>query len=203
MKTIDDIMVQPVVNAASTMESIQDGREAPHPFSRQERLLRLLWKASQTVFVRCAPYPSSAVHRMLLRVFGARIGNGTVLSRTVSVEFPWLLEIDELCVVGPRVRLYNLGSISIGKHTVISQGAHLCAGTHDYEDVRMPLLRTPISVGKGVWLCAECFVGPSVHIGDHAVVGARSVITKDVPVGAVVAGSPARQVKQRTFHRTK
>lgn len=186
----------------ASSEAIQDGRSAPHPFSPRERLGRAVWKLCQSIFVRSLPVAMSSRQVAILRLFGAQIGTGTQIHGSVSVEFPWLLEIGDLCVIGPRARIYNLGRIRIGRHSVLSQGAHLCAGTHDYQDPLMTLRRDEISIGSGCWLCAETFVGPGLTIGNHAVVGARAVVTKNVPERAVVAGNPARIVKWRSFHQT-
>src|SRR5204863_7653015 len=87
--------------------------------------------------------------------------------------------------------------VSIADHSVISQDAYLCAGTHDYTQPTLPLLRPPITIGHGVWIAAGAFIGPDVTIGDNSVVGARAVVMKDVPPGVVVAGNPARVIKQR------
>lgn len=55
----------------------------------------------------------------------------------------------------------------------------------------------PVHVGDDVWIGASTFILPGITISDHAIVGAGSVVTKDVPVGAIVAGNPARVVKYR------
>jgi putative colanic acid biosynthesis acetyltransferase WcaF len=74
---------------------------------------------------------------------------------------------------------------------------HLCAGTHDYRFAHLPLIKSPISIGKGVWLCADAFIGPGVSIGEYAIVGARGVVMKDVAAWHIVAGNPAVFIKQR------
>lgn len=63
----------------------------------------------------------------------------------------------------------------------------------------MPLLRLPISIGDGVWICSEAYVGPNVRIGDGAVIGARAVVTRDMPADTVCAGNPCRPVKPRVM----
>ena len=99
--------------------------------------------------------------------------------------------------VGSRVTVYNLGRVTVGAHTVVSQDAYLCAGTHDYTDPTLPLMRPTITIGDGVWVAAGAFVGPGVTVGHNSVVGARAVVVRDVPEGVVVAGNPARVVRPR------
>jgi putative colanic acid biosynthesis acetyltransferase WcaF len=87
--------------------------------------------------------------------------------------------------------------ISLGVHSIVSQGAHLCAATHDHRDPAFPLVVGPISVGAKSWIAAEAFIGPGVNISERAVVGARAVVMKDVESGMVVVGNPMRTVGMR------
>jgi putative colanic acid biosynthesis acetyltransferase WcaF len=61
---------------------------------------------------------------------------------------------------------------------VVSQGTYLCTGTHDYESPNFQLYAKPISIGDSAWLCAESFINPGITIGEGAVIGARSVVTR-------------------------
>jgi putative colanic acid biosynthesis acetyltransferase WcaF len=61
----------------------------------------------------------------------------------------------------------------------------------------MPLVARPIAIGDNSWLAAEVFVGPGVTIGALCVVGARSVVVRDLPPGTVCAGNPCRVLKPR------
>lgn len=110
---------------------------------------------------------------------------------------PWQLTLGERCLVDDDVTLYNLGEITIGDDTVISQHAHLCAGTHDYTDPAFPLQRESIHIGRRVWIAADAYLGPGIEIGDGAVVGARAVVTHNVDPWTVVAGNPAHAIKDR------
>lgn len=176
---------------------LQDGRGEPNPYSARERLLRVAWAWAYCIVYRLVPRQANAWHRSLLRLFGARVGRGVTIYPSARVYFPWMLELGDFTVVGDNVNIYNLGRVRVGKHTVISQNVHICAGTHNYADIRMPLLRLPIDIGEGCWLCADAFLGPGCSVGDGAVVGARSVVTGVLPPHMVCAGNPCRPLKHR------
>lgn len=100
-------------------------------------------------------------------------------------------------MVGPRVEIYNLGPVRLEFGANVSQNCHLCAGTHDFTQWAMPLVTAPITIGANAWLAADVFVGPGVTVGELAVVGARSVVVKDLPARTICAGSPCRPLKPR------
>jgi putative colanic acid biosynthesis acetyltransferase WcaF len=170
------------------------------PYSARDYLRRALWRVVYILLVRPAPPRTGAWYRFWLRVFGARAGR-SCFTPTATIKHPWWFSIGDHSTLGDRVTVYNLGPVSIGSQTVLSQDVYVCAGTHDYTSPLMPLLRPPIRIGDNVWICAGAFIGPGVTIGDGAVVGARSVVFKDVPPWTVVAGNPARVIKQRLLRK--
>ncbi|GAA0306409.1 colanic acid biosynthesis acetyltransferase WcaF [Sphingomonas oligophenolica] len=161
-----------------------------------ERRARLAWAAGRLVF-SAIPRPFFGLRSAWLRLFGAKIGKHCQIYPTVRIFLPSQLEIGAWSAIGDRVSLYNLGAIRIGERVTVSQGAHLCAGTHDFRGPNMALVRARITVGDEAWLCADSFVGPEVTIGARAVLGARAVAVRDVAAGAIMAGNPARQVGER------
>jgi putative colanic acid biosynthesis acetyltransferase WcaF len=116
----------------------------------------------------------------------------------VRIAIPWNLSVGDYAAIGDRVVIYNLGTISIGPRATISQGAHLCGGTHDYRQSSFPLIKSPIQIGEGAWICADAFIGPNVTIGSYAIVGARAVTMRNVDAWAIVAGNPAKRIGERT-----
>ena len=133
----------------------------------------------------------------MLRLFGAEVGSHVNLYPSALIYYPWNLRIAAWSSIGEWALIYNLGMVTIGQRSTISQRAHLCAGTHDYRDPAMRLLKPPIQVADDAWICADAFVGPGVSIGEGAIVGARAVVTKNVLPWTVVVGNPARFVKDR------
>jgi putative colanic acid biosynthesis acetyltransferase WcaF len=103
----------------------------------------------------------------------------------------------EFSVIGHSVEIYNLAPVRIGSNSVVSQRAYLCTATHDHTKRDFPLCSRPITIGASAWVAAAAFVGPGINVGEGAVVGACSVVTKDVPPWTVCAGNPCRVVKAR------
>ena len=175
--------------------NIEANRSA-RKWSRRELVGRLLWEASYGLFA-ISPRQFWVWRRMLLRLFGARVGRRVQIHPTVRIAVPWNLDIGDFAAVGDRAVLYSLGKIEIGAKATISQQAHLCAGTHDYRKNDLPLVKAPIVIGEGAWVCADAFVGPGVEIGAFAILGAAGVATRDVPEWTIWGGNPARLIKRR------
>jgi putative colanic acid biosynthesis acetyltransferase WcaF len=168
---------------------------AARKWSRREQVGRVLWAFARPLFT-FSPRPFWVWRRILLRLFGAKVGKNANVFPSVRITIPWNLTLSEECAVGDRAILYALGPISIGPRATVSQGAHLCAGTHDLSYADRPLVKTPITISADAWVAADAFIGPSVTIGAGAVVGARAVVMKDVEPSWIVAGNPARKIRR-------
>jgi putative colanic acid biosynthesis acetyltransferase WcaF len=177
------------------MVDIRQNRNA-QKWTPREKFGRLLWSLTQPLF-RLSPRPFWAWRRFLLRLFGAKIGADVHVYPTVRLAVPWNLTVGDEAAIGDHAIIYALGPIVIGAKTTISQFAHLCAGTHDWRHPSMTLLKPPITIGAEVWICADAFIGPNVEIGDRAIIGARSVVMKNVATGSIGNGNPYRVTKQR------
>lgn len=160
-------------------------------WSRREQLGRIAWAVAHPLFA-LSPRTMWGWRRWLLRRFGARVGSEVHVHPSVRITIPWNLTLAAQCAVGDRAILYALGPITIGERTTVSQGAHLCAGTHDLGRPDRLLVKPPITIGDDVWIAADVFVGPGVKVGAGSVAGARAVVMKDVEAGWIVVGNPAR-----------
>lgn len=111
------------------------------------------------------------------------------------------LVIDDGCVIGNFNHIYATKSIIIHKHVLTADKVYISDNLHGYEDINTPILRQPIiqnrevEIGEGSWLGENvCVLG--AHIGKQCVIGANSVVTRDVPDYCVVVGAPARIIKR-------
>lgn len=172
------------------------GNRSASKYSRKEIFMRVLWGFGKIIF-RLTPRPCFRFRAWLLRMYGARLGRNFRTYASTHIYYPWNLNVGDDTSLGEWALVYNLGLISIGSRTTVSQRVHLCAGTHDYRDAAMPLLKPPISVGDEVWICADAFVGPNVRIADRAIIGGASAVFSDVAESAIVGGNPAQILKMR------
>ncbi len=173
------------------------GQNCTTPYPKAEVVRRWLWLLVQSTFFRWSPRPCHTFRASLLRCFGADIVGPVVIFPTVKIIFPAKLSLAARSMIGPHVILYNLAKIRLEYGANISQHCHLCAGTHDYSQWAMPLVTSPITIGRNAWLGADVFVGPGVTVGELCVVGARSVVVKNLPPRKICAGSPCRPIKDR------
>jgi acetyltransferase-like isoleucine patch superfamily enzyme len=102
-----------------------------------------------------------------------------------------------------RIGLHNtiIGPVTIGSHVNLAQGITVTALNHNFEDTNRRIdeqgvSTTPVIIGDDVWIGANAVILPGVHIGNHCVVAAGAVVTKDVPAHSLVAGVPAKIIKQ-------
>jgi len=166
-------------------------------FSLGNRLKRLVWNICWLLFYRTSPRPLHSWRAMLLRLFGAKLGPNCHFLPSTKVWAPWNLICEDLVLVGDGAEIYNQGPITLGSHVIVSQGAYLCASTHDFNDPAFPLIAYAMHIGPYAWICAKAVVGPKVDVGEGAVLGLASVATRDLDAWGVYAGVPAVKVKER------
>jgi putative colanic acid biosynthesis acetyltransferase WcaF len=163
------------------------------------RLARLVWGVVYAILFRPSPVACHAWRRVILRLFGARVGAGAHPYPGCRVWAPWNLRMGDHSCLANGVDCYSVATVTLGAHATVSQDSHICTATHDYEDASFALVARPVSIEPYAWVAGGAFVGPGVTVGQGAVVGARTVVVKDVEPWAVVAGNPAAKIKSRRY----
>ncbi|MEQ8434173.1 MAG: acyltransferase [Oceanicaulis sp.] len=112
-------------------------------------------------------------------------------------EAPGEIEIGDCCFFAGGIRILAAKSIRIGHGALMAKSVTITDsdwhGLYNRIDPAPPA--EPVVIGNNVWIGDGAFISKGVRIGDNAVIGARSVVTKDIPANTVAAGSPARPVK--------
>jgi len=161
------------------------------------KIKEVLWYLFKVFFFLSAmPYPSSFKVK-ILRLFGAKIGIGTIIKPRVNIHFPWKLVVGDHVWIGEEVFILNFELLTIGNHVCVSQRAFLCGGNHDYKIESMPYRNGPILLEDGCWVGANCFIAANVTIGIDTVVTAGSVVSKSLSSNGIYSGLPAQFIKER------
>jgi putative colanic acid biosynthesis acetyltransferase WcaF len=166
-------------------------------FALRHRALRFAWGVTWGLLAAWTPAPLHRWRALLLRLFGAQLAGNVRVHGSARIWYPPHLAMEENTLIGQRAIVHNIAPIRICRGAIVSQGAHLCTGTHDIDDPSFQLVASPILIGANAWVAAEAFVGPGVVLGEGAVLGARSVAVRDIAAWEVHAGNPARLIRMR------
>ena len=160
---------------------------------------RVLWYFTNALVFLNPLFPFRSVKPVLLRLFGAEVGRGVVVHPGVNIKFPWKLSIGDHVWIGQRAWLDNIDRLTIHSNVVISQGAMIIQGSHDYKKVDYPTLHRPVVLEEGSWVGAGAIVTLGVTLRSHSVLAAGSVATKDLESWTIYQGNPAQPVRERVI----
>lgn len=135
----------------------------------------------------------------MLKIFGAKLSGTPFIHSTARIQIPWNLTMKHRACLGEYANAYSLGKIEVLEGATIAQEAYLCTGSHDFNDPSLQLITKPITIGKNTFIGARAMILPGVSIGNQAIVGAMSVLSKDVPDHQIVAGNPAKKIGERAI----
>lgn len=138
---------------------------------------------------------------MLLEQLLGAVGEDTELRAPLYVDYGSNLRIGARCFANYGLVALDVADITIGDDVQIGPNVQLLTPTHPLEPGQRRQgweSADPITIGANVWLGGAVVVCPGVTIGDDTVVGAGSVVTRDLPAGVLAVGSPARVVRPLT-----
>ena len=128
---------------------------------------------------------------------------GTQVDKSFRCFPPFYTDCGKNIKIGKNVfinaccRFQDQGGIEIGDGSLIGHNTTIATLNHDFNpDKRANLHPSPVKIGKNVWIGSDSTILPGVEIGDGAVIGAGSIVTKNVPANSIAVGSPARVIKQ-------
>ncbi len=167
------------------------------PWTRRELAGLALWRLAWPLLASWTPKFLNPWRLLVLRGFGAKLEGVPFVHPRARVAVPWQLTMRHRACLGEGAHAYSLGAIEIGEGATVAQECYLCAGTHDFADPNLPLVTKSIRIGAHAFVGARVLVLPGVSIGEGAVIGAASVVTKDFPARMMGAGNPCRVLRPR------
>jgi len=142
---------------------------------------------------------------------GIELGKRTVLQRGawlyccgVDVDKAASLKVGKGCVFGYNNHITSVQNVVIGDYVLTANNVYISDNVHEYEDIECPIMhqqvkfKASVSIGSGSWIGENvCVIG--ARVGKNCVIGANSVVTRDIPDYSVAVGSPAVVIKQYSF----
>lgn len=139
------------------------------------------------------------VRELLARLTGKPVDESVTLFPPFNADFGRNITLGKRIFINAGCKFQDQGGVAIGDDTLIGHNVVIATLNHDLAPGRRADMHpAPVAIGRNVWIGSNATILPGVSIGDDAVVAAASVVTRDVPAGAVVVGSPARVVRTVT-----
>lgn len=146
-----------------------------------------------------ATRPSAPERKELMRRLFAEVGEGVYLEPPVRANWGIGTHFGDHAYANFNLTLVDDGEIFIGAHTMIGPNVTLTTTGHPIRPdlrERAAQFSEPIRIGRNVWIGANVTVLPGVTIGDNTVIGACSLVTRDIPADSVAVGAPARVIRE-------
>lgn len=157
--------------------------------------LALANRQAQLIFKFNHTMPGTPEYDGLMRRIFPTMGEGSrVIAPLSGVRFH-MVNIGRNVVVMPGCLMMSAGGITIEDGAMIAANVQIISNNHDLYE-RQVITCKPVHIGKNAWIGAGTTILPGVTVGDNAVVGAASVVTKDVAADTIVAGNPARFIRR-------
>ncbi len=137
--------------------------------------------------------------RDLLAQLVGRLGEGAYVKPPLFVDYGENISLGDRVFVNYNLMALDVAAITIGDDCLLGPNVQLLTPTHPIAiEPRRDKLEAalPITLGRNVWLGGGVIVCPGVTIGDNSVIGAGSVVTKDIPANVVAVGNPARVIRE-------
>lgn len=163
-------------------------------------IVQVLWHFIGSPLLSSWIFPFSSFKVAVLKLFGAQIGTSVRIKPGVKVKFPWRLAIGNHSWIGEGVWIDNLANVTIGEHSVVSQGAYLCTGNHNWNKPSFDLITEPITVHDHCWIAAKAILLPGAICETGSVLTAGSISGGRLESLKIYQGNPAKAIRDRTSH---
>lgn len=157
--------------------------------------LELARTQSQLLFRFNHTMPATDEYERLMKELFPDMGEGSRISTPLTGVRFHQVRIGKDVIVMPGCLMMSAGGITIDDGAMIAANVQLISNNHDLYE-RQIITCKPVHIGKNAWIGAGATILPGVTVGDNAVVGAASVVTRDVAPDTIVVGNPARFIKR-------
>ena len=141
--------------------------------------------------------PGTFWRKLILRIFGAKIGKGGKIKTNIRISEPLNLDIGDHCWVGEKVWIDNLALVRIGNRVCLSQEVYICTGNHNYKKELFDLILKSIIIEDDCWLAAKSIVSPGSILREGSIASLGAVVSGTLKRNGIYKGNPASLFKFR------
>lgn len=181
------------ITKKTTLNEYDKGEYIP----KASPIIRILWYFLSAIIFKGTMFPFNSFKKVVLKLFGCKLGRRVIIKPCVNIKYPWLLSIGDDSWIGENVWIDNLVPVKIGANVCISQGAMLLTGNHNYKKSTFDLITGEITLEDGVWIGAKSIVCPGVNCLSHSILTVGSVATKELEAYSIYQGNPAKKIRER------
>ena len=167
---------------------IDVSKQTPEELALANEHARLIFKFNHTM-------PGTPEYAELMHQIFPSMGEGSRVQTPLTAIRPHMVKIGRNVVIMPGCLMMSAGEIAIDDGALIAANVQLISNNHDLYE-RQVITCKPVHIGRNAWIGAGATILPGVTVGDNAVVGAASVVTRDVEADTIVVGNPARFIKR-------
>ncbi len=153
------------------------------------RCRSLCFKANQT-----DPANVEAIREIENELFNGKLPESSFFTTPFQVDYACQMTVGENVFTNHDLHIMAGGGITLEDGVMIGPGSSLLTINHDFNDIRI-LVGKPIVVRKNAWIGGKAIIMPGVEIGEGAIIGSGSVVTKDMPAHSIAVGNPARVIR--------
>lgn len=155
----------------------------------------IIWKVIRNTLFKFSPFIKWRI--WLLNLFGADVNKTCFIHSSVNIYMPWNLKMGERSSIDFDTLIYNLDNVIIGNFVSIAYMVNINTGSHDFSDPVLSLVTKQINIKDGAFIGTDVYISPGVEIGVMTVIGARSMVTKNMPDNYICFGHPCRPYQIR------
>ena len=141
--------------------------------------------------------PGTYWRKIILRIFGAKIGKGGNIKPYIRVSEPWNLSIGDYCWLGENIWIDSLAFVKIGNRVCISQDVYICTGNHNYKKELFDLILKSIIIEDDCWLAAKSIISPGSILKKGSIAALGAVVSGTLKEYGIYKGNPSKFFKLR------